>query len=494
MKVLRALWSLRRLTLPTLILVSIHSISALNQYGWSDDWTIYRESTSHSLHAIRDGRPLFAIILPLQFQLSEMNLRMLWIPRALGLFGIAMLYTLFVLNLRYALKLKSITWMTSFISLPVFLTLPFFWITSWATIASWSFAALSSGFAAYLLLTRSCESIKSHVFIAYFSMLISFLIYPLYSLFGLVLFVVNIILSSSNLSSVDVRKKLFLFVWIHFLAAVTWSLLIRFVTAYLDEELNDKITDRVQPHELFYKLFWLASRPLLISLTPFNFHSKISVALIHLIVMLVIFYLALRQKNDSGSSTKINKELLLTLFCILLSLWPLAISSSNQIDHRLLLVPTSIIMSILASNLALSTLDQRQVLQNKVPLVIVSLFICTGVFNQYYLSDKLLIKPFQESREFIRNQFGNCFIKGSIGGVWFYREYYRDYHQYIGNLSSKSDINHPWTLKPMIELVVRHDFGRDVTATYMGKLQPPQDVIEKRTTNDICFIDFNSLR
>ena len=151
-------------------------------------------------------------------------------------------------------------------------------------------------------------------------------------------------------------------------------------------------------------------------------------------------------------------------------------------------------MSILASILALSILDQRQVLQNKVPLVIVSLFICTGVFNQYYLSDKLLIKPFQESREFISGQFGNCFIKGSIRGVLFYREYYRDYHQYIGNLSSKSDINHPWTLKPMIELVVRHDFGRDVTATYMGKLQPPQDVIEKRTTNDICFIDFNSLR
>jgi len=180
------------------------------------------------------------------------------------------------------------------------------------------------------------------------------------------------------------------------------------------------------------------------------------------------------------------------LVAYLFSLWPLGITSSNQIDHRLLLVPSSIFLVFISIGVMVGLQIGHSRTFKYIFNFFVTVSLSLGIVNQVFLSQKLFVEPFNETRKFVRESVLNCSNLRDNSTVIFKRTYYRDYYPYLGNFSVVSDINHPWTPEPLIELIVKNDLDKMVRA--YDQLADDQDVKKAVfATRGACFIDLDEL-
>lgn len=434
--------------------------NVFSTFAWSDDWGIIEDNWSHSPHAVRDGRPLFAVLLPIQFHFANVNPSLVWTSRLLGLIGTI---ALFFILIRFCIKtledkLTSISPALPFFLLPLFTTLSFFWLVSWATISSWVFSAVLSSIVAWQIVDNG----KSHVLTrAIFSILlltISFLIYPLYSSFGLVLILAWFILRESN--TAEKNRILIRFVSYSILGAAVSRLISIIVTLLSSELLNPKVTELVQMNEIGAKIYWLFSRVFLASLTPYNFHSDLGFVSSHLLLFLFVWIFLYFVSTLYRKTFLINSVYAIAM--VLISTWPLIVSRQNQIDHRFILVPSSlVVLFVFLYAYKLYDLSQNPKLR-KLGLLAVLGALVFSVSNNNFLLGKVMVNPFNSNSGFIVSKYEACLKSGNAGNVVFSRTHYSGHNPYIGNFSVTNDLDHPWVPDPLIKFVISKEYGIQV--------------------------------
>jgi hypothetical protein len=181
-----------------------------------------------------------------------------------------------------------------------------------------------------------------------------------------------------------------------------------------------------------------------------------------------------------------------TIFLFSVSFWPIIVTPQNQIDHRLLLVPTSIFLSFVSSSTYVVYSSHPIKRKTTVAALLYFFFIFVSYTNIKELGSEVLIDPFEKVRGSIKSEVQRCSNENTLREIVFHKTYYRDYNPYIGNLSTVSDINHPWTLKPLIQIIIQNDFPKlkGIRVTEFARKVEEEPRFE--SFSKACIIDFDS--
>lgn len=472
-------------------LAMFYSLNLLGNFAWSDDWPLIEDNWSHSEHALRDGRPLFAILLPAQFYFASENPDFIWTTRIFGVVGISIVFLLFSRNVGKLVEVHANhSFALPFFLLPIFMSLSFFWIASWATIGTWSLSALLSVFAALLLLNSQHTRHKVEWFLLPLLLLsLSNLIYPLYSTFGFIFILANFMIVKQELGQ---RSLVIIqFVKLSILAIALWGLVIKLSEIFTDESLNSKVTDIVSLSDIKTKIYWLFSRVMVVSITPYNYHSNLTYVSLHLLVtLLVLFWVANKSKNEKR---RFIENLLCCLVLMFVSIWPLVVSKQNYIDHRFLLVPSSLVLTFIMISMYKIYMRSKQGTTRKIVIVSLALTLGISALNQIYLLNKIMIRPSIANQVFIKKEYLRCAENGNVEMLLFNRDSYSAYYPYIGNFSTPNDLDHPWVPDSQLRVVLSEQIAGnserlpELQITRVGNLGSPEG------SQGTCIMDLNEV-
>ena len=309
------------LLLSSLYLVIVYSLGVFSEGAWSDDYAAFNNPSSTALHATKDGRLLYGILIDWFFSSTTEVGRLQYI-RLFGLLGILLLNYLVIAQLSKISKSRLIPFASS-----VAFTLPSFQIsTHWATAFCLSWSAYFS--LVGLLIYR--KKSKFYKIIGILFCVFSLLLYPLMTFFVFsFLFAEVLVKGWSFVSSLKSLREGLVFV---IFGGVVSTICAATTLSWRGLEPNDRV-DLVNLGNIPEKLHWFITRPFVLSFRPFNISSPgiLEMLLTFIAVFCLISLLSIKVYKKINLAIKF----LFSFVCfITISLLPLLVASQNQIDLR----------------------------------------------------------------------------------------------------------------------------------------------------------------
>lgn len=460
-----------------------YSPGVFKESFWSDDYGALTDSSSFVAHVLKDGRPVSAGLFSVSFSLLDSPTNA-WILRSLALITLMLIF-FFISNLIKNSRHKNI----SIFSMAVAFCLPSFqmyihwsltWFFLWATLAGlYAFHFWSS-------------NLKARKILAVFLLAVALAIYPPTALFYFsVITIVNAVnenKSSKFLS--DTLNALILLV----ISGTVSVLSILMTMKFMGISANPRVSV-VSISEIPEKILWLITRPLVVGMRPFMIDSPTpKIAFITSIPLILIIVLGIRRQSIDLGEPIIRRAIYL-LFPLLLTLIPIAITSDNQFEFRI--VPGYCWgMATLASYFLLVAIRNwlsRLNINSKFKaflffnLPIVLIFVSVSSINSHYRD--LFESPYKQKNAFLNSEITSCLTRGLFENVLIlppklpFPSLPR-----LGVFSMSTDLASSWVPKPNVELLLSL---RNIKAsvTYLGIRPADGEVLAAS-----CIIDLEDFR
>jgi hypothetical protein len=217
------------------------------------------------------------------------------------------------------------------------------------------------------------------------------------------------------------------------------------------------------PGQLTHKLFWIISRPILLSFRPFfiESHGILMLAYFVISIFLVIVSLVFRKKLDfeRGKSIKFGMYLVLIYLFSLIYLIPIA---ENQIDFRVLPTSSAIGLFLIVASISFITKD---VIHLKAQIFLSFLIIISVASYSYFRINEIFISSFRVNSQFVLTTLGSV-SQENIQVA----DDFTDWPQnnYVGSLSVKSDFQMPWVPIAEISQILKINSGNFSIVNKLG--------------------------
>lgn len=427
----------------TLYLIIVYLLGVFSESAWSDDYAAFIDPSSFALHAEKDGRVLYGILIDWFFSNVE-EVGHLKYVRLIGLSGILLINYLVIVQLLKYSKSKTIPLASS-----IAFTLPSFQLsTHWAIAFHISWSAFLSVLGFYTYRNAS----KFHKVLGVALCVLSLLLYPLMTFFVFsVLFAEVLIKGWSFESSMKSLKEGLIFVTMGgFVSAVVTIINL----SWRRLEPNDRV-ELVALEEIPEKLQWFATRPLALSFRPFDISSPgiLEMMLTFVIVFCLISLMSTKVYGNLESTFKF----LLSLLCFTtLSLLPLLIASQNQIDIRFIGSSSWIVLFSIIFLFARTSKLLLEKTQQKIISVFLVFIICLYGFISINYRFATVIKPiYSNSSLFILNELKLCSDNQIANGILVVKRTKPwPSRQLLGFFSQTTDLASEWVPIGSVKLVL----------------------------------------
>jgi hypothetical protein len=344
--------------------------------------------------------------------------------------------------------------------LPIALTLPApMTFISWALIWQGSFAMLV-GYVASVFWLKSKFGLKLISAILLWS---SILMSPVaaFSIFG---FYASIFILA-RLKTVDFVKVTLKLVSLYGISGIAALL-----TIFINTKINGlSLNGRVGPPELNdlpEKVYWIISRPIMVSMRFFDISSPSQINAV-VVSLLVLSILICGLANQSRSlSESITFRLILFSTLILLSITPIMISWSNQIEFRYILGP-SIAIFLTTAVLTFEIIGRQKNSLRYAFLPVILLISFIGITSVNYHVSNQFIKPYKSKIDFIKSELSNCQKENRSFEKVIVQQPKTSYpsRNNIGIFSQSSDMASLWVPIPSVKYVLKtfYIFPREIT-------------------------------
>lgn len=308
-----------------LVIVSAYFYGVLKVALYSDDYTSMIFTSGMFDHALADLRPGQALMVNLGFATITNNPHEIWRLKCLSLLGLLLLYHLVASRI----NLVKRSW---FIILGIavgFCLTPFQMYVHWAT--CWYFTWVGVfGLLSYNVYRKSGWHNKA---VGLTTLMISVSTYPIMA-FSFIVFcsVINLINKvDARLALNEVFSQIWFAIQATFISVIFSSLLLQLMHIEPSSRVSFVALENIPE-----KLYWLISRPLVIGLRPFQIGSPNFVTVILSIIPIVLFMTCSLLLFKKRGLKQLSEKFLLIGLLVIVSLAPLAVTSDNQFEFRLI--------------------------------------------------------------------------------------------------------------------------------------------------------------
>lgn len=427
----------------TLVLTLSYLPGVLLNGMWSDDYPSLVDPESIQIHASRDGRPVFGILLQSVFGLAR-NVGDLWAVRLIALIGL-----FFTCNLVLKQLLpKAIEPRILVSTLGAFSIASFQISVHWATAFVFTWVSYLSLLGFLLFVSNSWKRKLCGLFL----LTISSLTYPI-----LVFFFFPIIFLQWYENHGSWKKIKMDSFW--GILGVSLSAIISFITnlillKFRGLEFNDRVSI-ISLGEVISQAIWFTTHPFVLAFrgysisSPEPLHGAIGFLIANLVILVGIFLKVQEYRRTLAI------YLVLILFT-LLSMTPLFFPNQQQIDVRYVATGTWLISYMLVSSLfglLTRVIFKRKVLKESYLVVWLIVFFALSINHKYFT---VIRSVYNETNSFISNAVSECDNYQILNGVLVVpRTKIWPSENYIGMFSQVTDLASSWVPLEAIKLEIR---------------------------------------
>ena len=379
-----------------LYIAGVYALGVFSTGAWSDDYAAYLDPNATGLHAIKDGRLLYGVLI--EFGFSQINnVSGLVFIRLFGLLGLVLLSDLVIQRL-----MKPDRWAVVTLATVVSFTLPSFQFSAhWAIAFGMSWAAYLSvlGYM-YFEKRRSGDYFIGGVLIT-----ASILIYPLMSFFVVSFAYCRLITLGGNPR--ELLRELYR-LSIYLVTGMSFAAISTFIFLKVNKlEANPRVA-LVSLYDFPEKLYWFVSRPMALSFRPLLINSPTVIeTLLFCFFSFTLLSLLFFSINQSLKKMFINLTFLFTF--LVFSIAPLLLATQNQIDLRFIGANTWLVLFVLIYLFGESLAKFRDVFVLRLFRISVTIFLLIGGF--FTINDRFLkvIQPIYSMNQiFIKQSIASC--------------------------------------------------------------------------------------
>ncbi len=431
------------LLLSSLYLLIVYSLGVFSEGAWSDDYAAFDNPSSTALHATKDGRVLYGILIDWFFS-STTEVGQLQYIRLFGLLGILLLNNLVIVQLSKLSKSRLIPFASS-----VAFTLPSFQLSTHWAIAfclSWSAYLSILGLLIYRKKSEFCKIIG--ILLCVFS----FLLYPLMTFFVFSFLFAEVLVKGWSFGSSlkSLREGLVFVIFGGVLSAI-------FATTNLSWrglEPNDRV-ELVNLEDIPEKLHWFATRPFALSFRPFNISSPgiWEMLLTFIAVFCLISLLSIKVYKKLDLAIKF----LFSFVCfITISLLPLLVASQNQIDLRFIGSSSWLVLFTTAYLIIKSLMEFiGKSAQKTISVILTSIIGLYGLAATNYRFATVIKPIYLDSTSFILSELKLCSDNQISNGIRIVeRTKPWPSRQLLGMFSQTTDLASEWVPVGAVKLVL----------------------------------------
>ncbi len=414
----------------------VHLVTIVKDYAWADDWAFiagYRTNSSEvKIEHIAGLRPILQVIMDQSFGRISQFENLIFL-RLIGLIGLLFLIHQLMKYLR-EIGYSGFT-VCSFGILINFL--PTFWIyTHWASVFSFTWACILS--------LLSFNLFKRSKLLGLALIISCFLIYQPAAVFSTFIAFAYLLKNGK----LDETNKLYL----KFLVAGSlFGFLIGRLAgliAGLSLKARTEIVD--SPLELVEKIFWILTRPVLLSIRPFIIESRGILAAIFTVLGLFLTVLSLWQVSRRTGFSVLNfLSTLISVYAV--GLLPLLVIAENQIEFRTL--PATSCFGLLFV-LTGANFFFNKFLNRRGAVSLISFMVLLTLLN--YSQGKInyiFIDSFRQNYNFVKSSYSELNSLDQIVVLIDSKPWPQS--NSIGALSVKSDFQMPWVPVGAISQILR---------------------------------------
>lgn len=431
------------LPLSSLYLLIVYSLGVFSEGAWSDDYAAFDNPSSTALHATKDGRLLYGILIDWFFS-STTEVGQLQYIRLFGLLGIVLLNNLVIVQLLKISKSRLIPFASS-----VAFTLPSFQLsTHWAIAFCLSWSAYIS-LLGFLIYRKKSEFYK---IIGILLCVFSLLLYPLMTFFVFSFLFAEVLVKGWSVgSSLKSLREGLIFV---IFGGVVSTIFVAMNLSWRGLEPNDRV-EFVNLEDIPEKLYWFATRPFALSFRPFNIGSPeiLEMLLIFIAVSCLISLLSIKLYKKLNLVIKF----LFSFVCfITVSLLPLLVASQNQIDLRF--IGSSSWMVLFTTIYLLVSTPMEFIgksAQKTISVILISIIGLYGLVSVNYRYATVIKPVYLNSTSFISKELKLCSENQISNGILIVeRTKPWPSRQLLGFFSQTTDLASEWVPVGVVKLVL----------------------------------------
>jgi hypothetical protein len=203
------------------------------------------------------------------------------------------------------------------------------------------------------------------------------------------------------------------------------------------------------------KVFWIFSRPIAVSMRFFDISSPSTLnALTQVFLVSTLLVLGFILQNRVLSENIFNR-IFIFLFLVLLSITPLIITWSNQIEFRYIFGPSFAIFLVVSMMLLEFTRLKNKVDVYLSPIIIASIAIL-GIVSVANNTDRQFIAPYTSKNDFVASEISNCLRRESVIDQVIIKLPQTSFpsRKNIGIFSQRTDLDSPWVPIPTVKNVL----------------------------------------
>jgi len=440
-------------------------------WAYSDEYDFFEPVPKLGKHMARDGN-LISSLLYNNFSAPLINsAEDLWRLRTLSF-----LCLFLILNHVSSQILKHNQSRSLQFLLPIALTLPAaMTFISWSLIWQGSFAMLIAYIANTLWLNPGFKNKFISVLLLWSSILMS----PVaaFSIFGF--HAVVFILARINVAN-------FVKITISHVTLYGISGAASLATLLTNQKISGlELNGRVGPpaiSDLPAKMYWVISRPITLSMRFFDIASPSQVnAIITSLLVLSLLLCGLAFQSKSLSEN-VFPRIILFFVLILLSITPIVVTWSNQIEFRYILGP-SVAFFLTTIGLTLDVLKRSKNFLKYAHLPAIFLISISGITTMINHVNSQFIEPYESKSIFIQSELSNCQNNTHLIKKMIIQQPKSGYpsKNNIGIFSQTTDMASPWVPIPTVKYILQINelFFKEIVV---------QDYEDEMSTNS-CVID-----
>lgn len=464
--------SQRNFYLSSLLVFIVYLRPIFSQWVYSDEYHLFAKDSQPGEHMRKDGALFGQVIYNSVSRNLVSNPSDLWRLRILSF--ICFLMVLSAVSKKIYEKNPNPT-LHFLIPISLLLPAPMTFI-SWSLMWQASFGILLSFFASHFW-TYNSSNLK---LISIPLLSLSFLISPnsAFSYFGF--FIAIMILSKTE--TAIVLKKFLNVIKLFIISGLLASISVYINVYFYGLELNQRAS-LVQKTELLDKLIWLVSRPLAVSSRFFDISSPGRLNAIFVMVLVVIVITAGLISQSKSSKKDGTLRVIIFFACSILTVTPIAITSSNQIEFRYIL-GISWCFFMVFSFFIVENLKGHGGISKSV----VAILLFTGATTVSLNFERQFLGPYNSKVRYLTSQIQKCEKSSErLTGIAIIppRAPF-PVRQNLGMFSQVTDLASPWVPVPSVQAILAVLVHREVEVILKDKRDSSLD--------NICVIDLEEYR
>lgn len=453
-------------------LICAYGLAISTPLIWNEEYPCLWDPATCAIDQIRDLRPLYGLVNFLFFTLSNV-VNSLLPYRLFGFLGFVILNVLILKSLSLTTskkRMSSLVFATALTStLPGFMTMAF---SPNIAVYSWS--------SALAILSINLMA-RNQFWIASILMVTSLLLYPPSTFFVFSFLIVKHLSLESFLLRDYLREFILLF------SNIVFSSVLAFIFSRLFLLLgNWTQKDRVSLinfESLDEKFVFVLTRYIPASLRGFALTSPEMIEALISSIFFTLILITLLARYVNWCLKEVSKILLAICLAFFTSLSPFILTSSNEIDFRIIRNSSWLIWFIilffghlLFSSLKINFYRPSIYIHRFITLIVVILSLL--MVNWRYVVYFHL--PFKEKSDFIITSLLACPKSLNLERDLLIKDKFKDYPRYknIGVFSLVTDLSQDWVPEPNVQLLAKNKFNNDLQGS--------------KNRNTSCVVDFNN--